>query len=80
MILFWQPPVRLLTELWSFERDTVLAPWGRNLALRGHMGMAGLVGHLSLVGVGAVWRLGLGFSLMRTVVQASYVVMVIWPS
>ena len=57
----------LLTVLWSFERDAVLAPWGMNLALLGRVSMAGLMGRLSLVGVDAVWQLGLGCLLVGAV-------------
>ena len=32
----------------------MLVQWGRNLALRGHRGMAVMVGRLSLVGVRAM--------------------------
>ena len=52
---YWPQRVGLLAVLWSFERGTILTPWGRNLALLGHLGVTGLVGFLSLVGVGAVW-------------------------
>ena len=32
--LFWPPQIRLLTMLWSFEKDTILTPYSKNLTLQ----------------------------------------------
>ena len=53
--------------LWLFEKDTILTPKNKNLALQKHMSITSLIRRLSLIGIGAIWQLSLGCSLMRTV-------------
>ena len=61
------PQIRLLTMLWSFEKDTILTPYSENLALQKHMSITGLMRRLSLIGIDAIWQLSLGCLLMRTI-------------
>ena len=65
--LFWPPQIRLLTMLWWFEKDTILTPWSKNLALQKHMSRTGFVRRLSLIGIDAIWQLSFGCLLMRTI-------------
>ena len=53
--------------LWLFEKDTILTPLNKNLALQKHMSITGLMRRLSLTGIDAIWQLGLGCLLMRTI-------------
>ena len=53
--------------LWSFEKDTILTPLSKNLALPKHMNITGLMRRLSLIGIDAIWQLSLGCLLMRTI-------------
>ena len=53
--------------LWSFEKDTILTPLSKNLALLKHMSITGLMRRLSLIGIDAIWQLRLGCLLMRTI-------------
>ena len=39
--------------LWSFEKDTILTPYSKNLALPKHMSITGLMRRLSLIGIDA---------------------------
>ena len=52
--------------LWSFEKDTILTPLKKNLALPKHMSITCLMRRLSLIGIDAIWQLSLGCLLMRT--------------
>ena len=53
--------------LWSFEKDTILTPLSKNVALQKHMSITGLMRRLSLLGIDAMWQLSLGCLLMRTI-------------
>ena len=53
--------------LWSFDKDTILTPESKNLALQTHMSITGLMRRLSLKGIDAIWQLSLGCLLMRTI-------------
>ena len=53
--------------LWSFEKDTILTPYSKNLALPKHMNITGFMRRLSLIGINAIWRLSLYCLLMRTI-------------
>ena len=53
--------------LWWFEKDTILTPLSKNLALLKHMSITGLMRRLSLIGIDAIWQLSLGCLLMRTI-------------
>ena len=53
--------------LWSFEKDTILTPYSKNLALQKHMSITGMMRRLSLIGIDAIWQLSLGCLMMRTI-------------
>ena len=53
--------------LWSFEKDTILTPQSKNLALQKHMCITGLMRRLSLIGIDTIWQLSLDCLLMRTI-------------
>ena len=53
--------------LWSFEKDTILTPKSKNLALQKQMSITGFMRRLSLIGIDAIWQLSLGCLLMRTI-------------
>ena len=53
--------------LWSFEKDIILTPLSKNLALRKHMSITGMMRSLSLINIDAIWQLSLGCLLMRTI-------------
>ena len=55
--------------LWLFEKDTILTPSSKNLALQKHMSITGLIRRLSLIGIDAIWQLSLGCLLTRTIVS-----------
>ena len=59
--------IRLLAMFWSFEKDTILKPWSKNLPLQKHMRITGLMRFLSLIGIDAIWQLGFVCLLMRTI-------------
>ena len=65
--LFWPPQIRLLTMLWSSEKDTILTPLSKNLALQKHMSITDLMRRLSLIGIDVIWQLSLSCLLMRTI-------------
>ena len=43
--------------LWSFEKDTILTPLSKSLALQKHMSITGLMRRLLLIGIDAIWQL-----------------------
>ena len=53
--------------LWLFEKDTILTPLSKNLALQKHMSITGLMRPLSLIGIDAIWQLSLGCLWMMTI-------------
>ena len=53
--------------LWSFEKETILTPKSKNLALQKHMSITGLMRRLSSIGIVAIWQLSLVCLLMRTI-------------
>ena len=65
--MFWPPQIRKLTLLRLFEKDTILTPLSKNLALQKHMSITGLMRRLSLIGIDAIWQLSLGCLFMRTI-------------
>ena len=65
--LFWPLQISQLTMLWSFEKDTILTPLSKNLALQKHMSIKGLIRRLSLIGIDTIWQLIFGCLWRRTI-------------